>query len=595
MKCFLFRSALTLGLLAALAVGGRLGGAHLAARELPRQGAPAADYLVPALDRVVTRAIDPDGPGAAVLVVKDGRVLLNKGYGLADLEKKIPVTTETTFELASGSKPITALAILLLEQAGKLHLADDVRKYIPELPVYDEKRRIRLVDLLHHTSGLPDPFGGGMIRKGSTADLLKWTAGRKLLFATGSRFQYSNTNYLLLGLIAGRVSGKSLGAYLHDEVFAPLGMNRTVVRETARTIPAGQARGYSAGGLLDGGQKHPLMESDLLPIGYAGVWSCVGDLQKLDAALSGGKLLKAENLKRAWTRGRLDNGTAIDYGLGWFVENDKRGPRVGHSGGWPGFTSQHLRLPERKLTVIVLRNSFGPPGAVPIADRLASVVLEGPPAAKELPSASRRKQLVGVYQVEKRKAALTTTVTEGNDGLTLRLPTGEPVALVPAGPQRFALPDLGDGFFAEFALEGGKVTGLSLVQPKGLPTVVFRPATGLGNAVKDFDRATAAKVAGKVWLGKLAVTPDGKEVIRLAFRLTVQGGVLTGVLDDPDQGLGILGVELFQLRLDGARVAFAWPAIGARFEGRLSGDGTEIVGHWKQGGVTVPLRFTPVK
>ena len=138
-------------------------------------------------------------------------MLLKKGYGLANLEQKTPVTAETTFELASGSKPITALAILLLELAGKLALTDDVRQYVPELPVYNEKRPIRLVDLLQHTSGLPDPIGTGTILAGSTADLVKWTAARKLLFTTGSRHQYSNMGYRLLALVVERVSGKSLG------------------------------------------------------------------------------------------------------------------------------------------------------------------------------------------------------------------------------------------------------------------------------------------------------------------------------------------------------------------------------------------------
>jgi CubicO group peptidase (beta-lactamase class C family) len=598
MKRFLLRSVLALGLVASLVASCRVAGSPVAAQDLPKQELSTADYLLPTLERVVTSVVDPDGPGAAVLVVKDGKVLLKKGYGLADLEAKTPVTPETTFELASGSKPITSLAILLLEMAGKLDLADDIRTYVPELPVYDEKRPIRLVDLLQHTSGLSDPIGSGTIREGATADLVKWTADRKLLFATGSRHEYSNMNYRLLALVVERVSGKSLGTYLHDEVFAPLGMNRTVVRETDQIIPAGRAKGYSVGGLLDGGKKYRFMENDFLLIGEAGVWTCVDDMQKLDDALRSGKLLKAETLQRAWTRGKLDNGTEFDYGLGWFVEKGEWGPAIWHSGGWPGFMSQHLRLPEQKLTVIVLRNWFHLQGgntAIQIANRLATVVLGGPPAVKDPPSASQRKQLVGVYQAEKLGRTFTATVGEGNDGLTLRLPMSEPYALVPAGPRRFALPDLGDGSFAQFALEGGKVTSLTLEQPKGMPTIVFRPATGLANSVKDFDKEMADKVAGKVWLGKLPATPDGKEVLRIAFRFTVQDGLLTGLLDDPDEGLGIFGIELFQLRLDKAGVAFAWPMVEASFEGTLSDGGQEIVGHWQQGGAKMPVRFTLVK
>src|SRR5262249_25820470 len=155
--------------------------------------------------------------------------------------------------------------------------------------------------------------------------------------------------------------------------------------------------------------------------------------------------------------------------------------------------------------------------AVQIANRLAAVALDGPPSAQEPPSASLRKQLVGVYQAEKANGGLTVTVGERTDGVTLRLPMKEPLALVPAGRLRFALRDLGDDFFARFALEGGRVASLTLEPGKGRPAVVLRPAKGLANAVKDFDRGTAGKVAGKVWLGKLPATPGGKEVLRFAF------------------------------------------------------------------------------
>jgi hypothetical protein len=247
--------------------------------------------------------------------------------------------------------------------------------------------------------------------------------------------------------------------------------------------------------------------------------------------------------------------------------------------------------------VIVLHNWYhwqGSNTAPQIADRLATVVVDGLPAVQDPPSASQRKQLVGTYQADKSNGTMTATVGESKDGLTLRLPMQEPVALVPAGPVRLALPDVGDGFFARLALEGGKVTSLTLEALEGLPSLVLRPAAVLRNAVADFDKATADKVVGKVWLGRLAATPDGKTMIRIVFRFTVRDGVLTGVLDDADQELGILGVELFPLRLDPRRVAFAGPAVGARYEGTLSDDGKEIVGHWHQGGGKVPLRFTVV-
>ena len=133
---------------------------------------------------------------------------------------------------------------------------------------------------------------------------------------------------------------------------------------------------------------------------------------------------------------------------------------------------------------------------------------------------------------------------------------------------------------------------LTLARPKSLPTLVFQPATGPAYFLKDFAKEAADKIAGKVWLGELPVTPGGKEVLRIVFRFTVQDGYLTGVLDNPDQGQ--VGIELRQLRLDKKGLAFAWPQVGARYEGTLSADGKEIVGHWQQGFYKSPLRFAVV-
>jgi hypothetical protein len=256
--------------------------------------------------------------------------------------------------------------------------------------------------------------------------------------------------------------------------------------------------------------------------------------------------------------------------------------------------TQQLRLVDQKLSVIVLRNWYHLQGrntSIQIAERLANVVLDGAPAVKDPPSTAQRKQLVGTYQLDKAKATFTATVVDGKDGLTLRLTNEEPWALVPAGPLRFALLGIGEGVFAAFALDGDKVKTLTLELPKG-PPLVFQPVTGPAYSLKDFDKEAADKVAGKVWLGELPVTPGGKDVLRIAFRFTVRDGLLTGVLDNPDQGM--TGVELLDLRLEREGIAFAWPQVGASYEGTLSADAKEIAGHWKQGGIKTPLRFTIV-
>ena len=247
--------------------------------------------------------------------------------------------------------------------------------------------------------------------------------------------------------------------------------------------------------------------------------------------------------------------------------------------------------------MIVLRNWFhlhGGNSALQIADRLARVVVDGTPTLKNPPTDAQRKQLVGFYQLDNAKETRTAAVGEDHDGLTLRLPFKEqPYALFPVGASRFALLGLPDGFLVTFDQDGDKVKTLTLERPKPQPTLVFRPATGPTYGVKDFDKETADKVADTVWVAKLPLPPDGKETLRVAFRLVVQDSLLTGVLDSPDEDM--FGVELHPLRLDKTALAFAWPAVGSRFEGTLSADGKEIAGHWQQGFNKIPLRFTPVK
>jgi CubicO group peptidase (beta-lactamase class C family) len=550
-----------------------------------------ADNSVHAIERIIRSTVASDGPGAAVLVIKDGEVILKKGYGLADLDAKTPVTGETTFELASGSKPITSLAILLLELMGKLALTDDVRKYVPELPEYDKNRPIRLADLLAHTSGLPDPISSGQIRDKTSDDLLNWVKERKLLFKTGSKFQYSNMNYRLLSIVVERVSGKSLGAFLQAEVFGPLEMKRTVVRESKETHIPSRAKGYTRGGLLDAGQKYRFLENDFVLSGEAGIWSCIDDLERLDRGLRSGKVLKAETLARAWSPTKLDTGSDSNYGLGWFINQGKQGLKVYHSGGWPGFTSYHLRYVDKKISVFVLRNFYGDTSSTQLAERVGNLLLQAkPPAGIALPDTDRER-LVGAYESDKR--AKTAKVVEGPEGLALHLANQIPYPLIALSKTRFQLLGAPDGYVANFKLDEEKVHSLTVEQADDRPAVVFLPRLARKNLNAKFDQQTAAKVVGPVWLGVLPLSAGAKDSLRIAFQFSLDEGVLSGRLDNPDQG--IIGVVLGKVRLEDSSVQFEWSAIQASFEGTLNDDATEIVGHWLQSGRKTPLTFKKVK
>ena len=194
---------------------------------------PSETKAAAKVDEFLSQWDKNDLPGGAVGVVKDGKLIYKRGFGMANLDYDVPNTTTTRFNLASVSKPFTAMSIALLAQQGKLSLDDDIRKYLPEMPKYDETITIR--HLIHHSSGIRDYeslifFGGhGNDNAYSSKAVLNMLARQKnISFKPGSKYQYSNSGYFLLGMIVSRVSGKSLRAFAEENIFKPLGMKNTL-------------------------------------------------------------------------------------------------------------------------------------------------------------------------------------------------------------------------------------------------------------------------------------------------------------------------------------------------------------------------------
>ena len=344
------RRVLVLGILVGLWVG------------LP---AFAADRdLGPDVDALIGKQVKAGGPGMAVAVVDRGKVAFLKGYGLANIEKNIAITTRTTFELASVSKQFTAMAVMILHDQGKLAFDDDVRTYLPELPVYDEKHTIRLRDLLQHTSGLPEYFDFANVKGQDPTflgnnDYLPLFAKRKnkvpLQFSPGQKYEYTNTNYLLLASVVERVSGKTFGAFLHDEVFQPLGMKDSVVFENPKVKRHDPATGYrkaKKGFEVD-------IDENLLTVGDGAIWCSVDDMTRWDAGLAEGKLVKAKTMAQALNPSKTRDGKTNDYGFGWGLEFDNKGKltTMSHNGAWTGYHTEIERDLIEQRTVIVLGNS----------------------------------------------------------------------------------------------------------------------------------------------------------------------------------------------------------------------------------------------
>ncbi|HET6586978.1 MAG TPA: serine hydrolase domain-containing protein [Oleiagrimonas sp.] len=293
-----------------------------------------------------------DVPGASLLVVKDGKAIIRRGYGYANLEKRIKTTPATNYRLASVSKQFTAACILLLAQDGKLSLDDSVRKWLPELPTSDAK--ITLENLLTHTSGLIDYeslIPSDRTTQLSDADVLRMIASQdKLYFPPGNAHRYSNGAYVLLGLIVERVSGMDLADFMRERIFQPLGMNHTLMYEHHRgPKPTHRAYGYSR---IDGRWKRTDQSLTSATRGDGGVYSSIGDLAKWDASLYGNRLLSDASRKLFFTASEPIGDPDVGYGFGWRISEDS----VWKSGETMGFRNVIIRWPKQHVTVIVLSN-----------------------------------------------------------------------------------------------------------------------------------------------------------------------------------------------------------------------------------------------
>ncbi|WP_346950550.1 serine hydrolase domain-containing protein [Dyella sp.] len=296
-------------------------------------------------------------PGASLLVLKDGKPLLRKAYGYADLEHGVAATPATNYRLASMSKQFTAAAILLLAEDGKLKLGDSVRRWLPSLPASDQG--ITIHHLLSHASGLidyEDLMPPGTTRQLNDGDVLRMlSAETRSYFAPGTGYRYSNSGYVLLGLIVERASGQRLPEFLRQRIFKPLHMDHTLLREADGPQPAHRAYGYSQ---QDGRWVRTDQDLTSATRGDGGIYSSIDDLARWDAALYDGRLLKDSSRALAFAaQNQVTGEEDVDaYGYGWRIHGDVRW----HSGESIGFRNVIVRWPKQHLTVILLSNRNDP-------------------------------------------------------------------------------------------------------------------------------------------------------------------------------------------------------------------------------------------
>jgi D-alanyl-D-alanine carboxypeptidase len=300
-------------------------------------------------------------PGAAIAVIKDGQLIKAEGYGLADVENRIPVRPDTVFKIGSLSKQFIAAGIMVLVQDGRLAVDDHVSKHVDGTPKTWEA--ITLRHLLTHTSGLVREAPGFDVYKlQPDIDVIKTAYPVALVFAPGEKYQYSNLGYFVLAEVIHRVSGKPWGDFLSERVFIPLRM--TATRVTSLTdIVHDRASGYAW-------RANRLQNEDDWPaVRPSGAFlSTVLDLAKWDAALSGDQILKEPAKREMWTPVKLNDGRTFPYGFGWQLDDwptDSQVPTgirmIRHGGAMNGFRAGYARWPGHRLTVIVLTNLTNAP------------------------------------------------------------------------------------------------------------------------------------------------------------------------------------------------------------------------------------------
>lgn len=362
----------------------------------------AADDRSVAADQVFANLHAQFAPGCAAGVIHDGHFIYTSTFGFADLEQTTPVTASTAFQVASLSKQFTAAAVFLLKQDGKLKLEDSVRRFVPELPAYADT--IRIADLLHHTSGLRDiaPLleAGAAGRAPEPLDVgasLKLLASQSALnFSPGTDYEYTNSDYLLLGLIVERAGGMPLAEFAQQRMFAPLGM-----RGSAFHARIDQLTNRAAGYFARGGQFRRVPVTWLAG-GDGGLYTTLEDLLRWDQAFYSAQPFGEEFADFMESRGRLASGERIDYASGLIIGRFRGLRTVSHTGRVPGTRSAMLRFPGQQLSVVCLcnRSDADPPA---LARELAAIYLGGklhsPPAPADLDYlTSGFPELAGIWE-----------------------------------------------------------------------------------------------------------------------------------------------------------------------------------------------------
>jgi len=315
-----------------------------------------ADERTDQVDKIFDKWDSTASPGVALAIIKNGEIIYERGYGMANLEHNIPINPKTVFRMGSTSKQFTAACIAILSLQGKISLDDDIRKYIPEMPLYEKPITIR--HLVHHTSGIRDytsllSLAGyiSYLDHPTIEETIEIISKQKSLnFLPGEKYSYSNSNYFLMGIIVNRVTGQTLNEFAQENIFKPLGMNNTHFHEDLTVIVKNRADGYSP---EKNGFRINMSTFD--HVGDGGLYTTVEDMYLWDQSFYNHKLGK-DFVELIQTPGELNSGEKLDYAFGLRLSEYKGLKTIGHSGSWVGYRTCYIRFPEQNFSVVCLAN-----------------------------------------------------------------------------------------------------------------------------------------------------------------------------------------------------------------------------------------------
>ena len=423
---------------------------------------PTNDQITAKVDEYMKAVLKVDGFSGSILIARDGKPIVNKGYGMANVELNVPNAPDKIFRLGSITKQFTGMAIVMLQEGGKLSVNDPMCKYLTDCP--EAWKPITIKHLLNHTSGItnytsfPD-FAKTTIMPITTTEMVDRVKKEKLEFTPGEKMAYSNSGYFLLGVVIEKASGKTYADFLQENIFTPLGMKQTGYDDPIRII-MNRAAGYKK----ESGKIINASYMDMsVPYAAGSLYSTTEDLLLWDQALYTEKLITRKSLEEMFTPWKGESGYAYGWGIG-----KKFGHReISHGGGIYGFATQIARYPDDRVTVVVLSNIQSAP-AGQIANNLSAIVFG---AAFEMPKERKAISLdtkvmekyVGEYQIGTN---IVIAITLENGTLTGQLGGQGKFSLLPESETEFFSKDVNAQIvFTKDAT--GQVNGFTLKQGGG--------------------------------------------------------------------------------------------------------------------------------